>query len=79
MVSAFLSYVFGLLFLPNNPEKVCLRGMRLKKEDKYQEEKDLPMKIPMSFPVLVMQSRGKKVCGMSYTRHGSVSCGKGEV
>lgn len=42
MVSAFLSYVCGLLFLPNNPEKVCLNEMRLKKkEDKYQENKKI--------------------------------------
>lgn len=77
MVSAFLSYMFGLLFLPNNPKKVCLKGMRLKKEeDKYQEEKDPPVKTPMSLPMLVMQSRGKKVSGVSHTRHGSISCGR---
>lgn len=79
MVSAFLSYVCGLLFLPNNPEKVCLNGMRLKKEDKYQEEKDLPVKTSMSLPMLIMQSRGKKVSGVSYTRHGSIPCGRGEI
>lgn len=80
MVSAFLSYVCGLLFLPNNPEKVCLNEMRLKKkEDKYQEEKDLPVKSSMSLLMLIMRSRGKKVSGVSYTRHGSIPSGRGEV
>lgn len=77
-----LSCVFGLLFLPNDPEKVFLKGMGLKrKEDNYQEgrERALPVKSSVSPPMLIGQSGGKKVSGMSYTRQGSIPYGRGEV
>lgn len=80
MVSA--SVVFALLFLANDPEKFCLKGMGLKrKKDKYQEgrERALPVKTFVSLPMLIRQSQGKKVSGMSYTRPCSIPYGRGEV
>ena len=71
----------GLWLLPNDPEKGCLKGMGLKmKEDKYQEgrERALPVKTSVSLPMLIGQTGGKKVSGMSYTRQGSIPYGRGE-
>jgi len=81
MVSAFLNCGFGLLFLPNDPEKICLKGMGLKRKgEKYQagRERALPAKTSVSLPMLAGQREGK-VSAMSYIRQGSIAYGRREV